>query len=160
MGSRLRAGVSKKAKRWSGRDGCHAQVCLCVYAWVLYLILNPSSPECPEGLLFIHRKHLFSLTFPSLSCLSFSSPSMSILSFWSEVGRDFCGFALSQYVIVLTILVKSLWETRFTTEKMRMCLCTCVHCRILICVYTGIMKINFLLNMPHQGIVMTYFCFL
>lgn len=28
---------------------------------------------------------------------------------------------------MLTILVKSLWETRFTTEMMHMCLCMCVR---------------------------------
>lgn len=92
-------------------------VCVCVDE-MLYLIPNPSSPQCPERLLFIHM-----VPPPAVFELFFLFNVNFVFLKWSWQAF-FCGFALSQYVIVLTILVKSLWETRFMTRETCTCLCT------------------------------------
>lgn len=105
-GGRDLGSVQGWARKWQGRveemTVMLRCVCVCVFgacvyacswcAWMLYLILNPSSPECPKGHLFIHRKHPFSLK----SNLSVFFWAVLLLQchyyiFWSEVVGDFCG---------------------------------------------------------------------
>ena len=40
MGAQLSAGVSTKVGRWSGRDDCNAQVCVCVCVRMLVVCMN------------------------------------------------------------------------------------------------------------------------
>lgn len=136
VGSELSAGWAQK---WEGGVKemtvvlrC-VRVCVCVVCMnAVYLILNPSSPERPDGLLFTQRNLLFSFWRWSLGDVGAGPPPpCRFYPFKVGPAEVICGFANSQYLITLTISVKSarwldLWLLK-TDVCLRICVCVCVQ---------------------------------